>query len=253
LPALTRRTILVTRPQGRADRLCQLIDEAGGHAIHYPVIEILPPHDNSSLANIKTKLDQFEIAIFISPTTVSKTASLLPLFPEPLKVAAIGSKTAALLEQHGVVVSIQADGHNSESLLTHPLLQADAVKDLNIVIFRGEGGRAFLGDQLSHRGAHIHYVESYRRALPDVSTLPDDILDTLDAITISSNEGLDNLMQLLRQTLDTQAATILSVPIIVASDKTVKNAQSYGFSTVLRAKNATDEACFEQLEKLFNK
>ncbi len=246
MPALVNRNILVTRPQGRADKLCQLINDAGGRAIHYPVIEILPPLDNRSLLNIKEYLYQYDIAIFISPTAVLQTANLLPLFPEHLQVAAIGSKTASMLEDHYIPVTIQTDGHNSESLLTHPALQAPAVTNMKILIFRGEGGRAFLGNSLIHRGAQVRYVESYRRALPVAAEPSTNTLKQLDAITISSNEGLDNLMLLVKN-----PDIILNIPVIVASDKTVTNACSYGFNHVHLAENATDEACFAQLRTLF--
>lgn len=246
MPALVNRNILVTRPQGRADNLCQLINDAGGQAIHYPVIEILPPLDNRSLLNIKEYLYQYDIAIFISPTAVLHTANLLPLFPEHLQIAAIGSKTAGMLENHYLPVSIQTNGHNSESLLTHPALQTPAVTNMKILIFRGEGGRAFLGNSLIHRGAQVRYVESYRRALPVSPALSADKLKQLDAITISSNEGLDNLMLLVEN-----PDIILKIPVIVASDKTVANAGSYGFKHVHLAENATDEACFAQLRTLF--
>jgi len=246
MPALINRNILVTRPQGRADTLCQLINDAGGRAIHYPVIEILPPLDNRSLLNIKEQLHQYDIAIFISPTAVLQTANLLPLFPEHLQIAAIGSKTAGMLEDRYIPVTIQTDGHNSESLLTHPALQTPAVTNMKILIFRGEGGRAFLGDSLLHRGAQVHYVESYRRGLP-VSPAPStDTLKRLDAITISSNEGLDNLMLLIRD-----PDSILNIPVIVPSGKADANARSYGFSHVYQAENATDEACFARLRTLF--
>ena len=243
---LHNRKILVTRPEDRADHLCQLIEQAGGTAIRYPVIEILPPLDNSSLITIKEQLHQFDVAIFISPTAVIQTLNLIPLLPEHLQIAAIGSKTAAMLEQHGLPVTIATSGHNSESLLTHPALQAPNLANQRILIFRGEGGRAFLGDQLSRRGAHIRYVESYRRALPEAPALSSDCLASLAAITISSNEGLDNLMLMLNNN-----TVILPIPLIVASDKAVINAKSYGFSRVFQAENATDEACFAVLKTLF--
>lgn len=244
---LADKTILVTRPQGRADNLCRLIEAAGGAALHYPVIEILPPLDNSSLLAIKDRLHQYDIAIFISPTAVAQTASLLPLLPDHMDIAAIGSKTQAMLETHGVRVGIRPPGHDSEALLRHPAMRLPAVTHKKILIFRGEGGRAFLGDMLSRRGAHVHYVESYRRALPDAPALDAEQLARLDAIAISSNEGLDNLML-----LNTDASRLLEIPLIAPSDAAVINAEQYGFKQVLRAANATDEACLQSLIALFS-
>ncbi len=243
---LNNRNILVTRPQERAENLCQLISAAGGHAIAYPVIEILPLLDNNHLINIKDQLHQYDVAIFISPTAVVQTLKQVPLFPEQLKIAAIGSKTAQLLQHYGIHVSIHPDGHNSESLLSHYALQTSIISDKKILIFRGQSGRAFLGDSLTQRGAQICYVESYRRSLPDMPPLSTDVLSQLDAITINSNESLNNLMRLNKH------PAILSTPVIIASDKAAKNAESYGFKSIYQAKNATDEACLSSLKKLFN-
>ncbi len=243
---LNNRNILVTRPQERAENLCQLIKLAGGHAMAYSVIEILPPLDNNPLINIENQLHQYNVAIFISPTAVAQTLKQISLFPEQLKIAAIGSKTAQLLQHYGIHVSIHPDGHNSESLLSHYALQPSAIAGKKILIFRGQGGRAFLGDHLTQRGAQIYYVESYRRGLPDIPPLSTDILAQLDVITLNSNESLNNLMQLNKY------PAILSTPIIIASDKTARNADSYGFKSIYQAKNATDEACLSSLKKLFN-
>jgi len=144
MPALVNRNILVTRPQGRADKLCQLINDAGGRAIHYPVIEILPPLDFRSLLNIKEYLYQYDIAVFIQPyPPYYRLLICCHYSPNHLQVAAIGSKTASMLEDHYIPVTIQTDGHNSESLLTHPALQAPAVTNMKILISGGRGVALF--------------------------------------------------------------------------------------------------------------
>ena len=67
------------------------------------------------------------------------------------------------------------------------------------MIFRGEGGREYLGDALSARGAHVDYVACYRRAKPEsgAAGLNDAFREgRVDAVTITSSEGLDNLWAL---------------------------------------------------------
>jgi uroporphyrinogen-III synthase len=73
------------------------------------------------------------------------------------------------------------------------------VRDKSIVVFRGEGGRELLGDTLAARGARVEYAECYRRTRPAFSTTePGWARDPLDAVTVSSSEGLVNLDALLR-------------------------------------------------------
>ena len=69
-----------------------------------------------------------------------------------------------------------------------------------IVIFRGDGGREMLGDTLIERGAQIEYAECYRRSRPDVNAgnlLRQWSRNEINAVTITSSEGLRNLYDML--------------------------------------------------------
>ena len=72
---LSNKTILITRPDGREKHLKQLIEQAGGKVIHYPVINIQPPPelDIQQLLLLRKKLHSFTMAIFISPTAVEQS------------------------------------------------------------------------------------------------------------------------------------------------------------------------------------
>ena len=69
-----------------------------------------------------------------------------------------------------------------------------------IVIFRGDEGRALLGDTLRARGAHVDYVACYRREAPRSGA--EGLRERLSAgdahaLTLTSVEGLDNLLRAL--------------------------------------------------------
>jgi uroporphyrinogen-III synthase len=201
---LARKRVLVTRPREQATALAVLIREAGGEPILFPAIDIASPADPNPFFGMADRLEQFDLAIFISPTAVQKAFELLQArhpgreWPGHLRVAAIGSGSARELERRGFKSVLVPPGDaDSEALLASPGL--GDVHGKSIVVFRGEGGRELLGDTLAARGARVEYAECYRRARPVVSaTEPEWARDALDAVTVSSGEGLANLDALLR-------------------------------------------------------
>jgi len=236
---LFNKTILITRPDGREMHLRQLIEQAGGKVIHYPVINIqpLPELDIKQLLLLRKKLHSFTMAIFISSTAVEQSQIYFPALPEHFIIVAIGTKTSKALQQQGLHVDIEASEHNTESLLKDPFFQMPKIEGHRILIFRGTGGRALLGDTLIRRGAQVRYVETYQREIPHHPPLTEHQVMTLAAITISSNEGLDNLVTLMED-----PSLLIDVPLVVPSQRAHTLARQHGFKTIITAQNATDEA-----------
>jgi uroporphyrinogen-III synthase len=237
-------TVLVTRPLELSKQLASQIEKLGAQTIIYPAISIEAPEDNARRDQELQQLGRYDIAIFISPSAVSKTFEHLDSLPPALQVAAIGSSTEKTLAQHNIMVAIKPEGHNSEALLGHPLLQAKAISGKSIIVFRGEGGREKLGETLVSRGANIFYAEMYRRALPkNTASLTDDELKSINIITVSSNQGLQNLFD-----LTTNTDTLREIPLLVPGDRGEQLASSLGFTHIIRAANATDRACIKALQ-----
>ena len=61
--------VLVTRPEHQADELVSAIEEAGGEAIRFPVIDI-EPHDSVDVNRSLEALPASDIMIFISTNAV---------------------------------------------------------------------------------------------------------------------------------------------------------------------------------------
>ena len=184
------RGILITRPREQAQGLAKLVEAAGGRAIVFPAIEIQD-------VPLRT-LAEFDLAIFVSPTAVNRALAAMK-WPARAKAAALGRGTQRELERHGIKGIIAPDaGADSEALLAAPELQRVAGR--RIVILRGEGGRSLLGDTLAARGAQVEYAECYRRVRPQTDSGP--LLTAfakgaVHAVTVSSAEGLENLLEML--------------------------------------------------------
>ena len=209
----------------------------------FAAIEITAPDDMASRDYIIQHLAEFDLAIFISPTAVEETCKVIPEFPATLQLAAIGSRTARAIEDCGYTADILSSGHDSESLLQHEQLQGGSLNGKRIVIFRGVGGRELLGDSLTERGAHIYYAEMYQRSKPPSGDDFNRLLGEVDIITVSSNQGLQNLYELAT---DKQALTRL--PIVVPGERAYTLAHSLDFSKIQVADNATDEACINAIK-----
>lgn len=246
LPANTLQglKIMVTRPQQLANHLVGLIEGKGGQTFLYPVITILGPGDTEQLEKTLKQLSDFDIAIFISPTAVSKTLERINTLPVGIDVAAIGSSTVAALHNAAIKVAIKPQGHDSEALLQHQQLQTENLRGKKVVIFRGQGGRELLGNTLASRGATVSYAEMYRRIRNDkLPPLTTDNLKSVNIIAITSNEGLQNLYDLAAD-----KTTLLDTPLLVPGSRSRSFAETLGFRTIIRSENATDEACIKALE-----
>jgi uroporphyrinogen-III synthase len=246
---LSNKTILITRPLGREKHLRQIIEQAGGSIIHYPAFDIQPPADLDikQLIRLRDQLHSFTMAIFISQTAVEQSHLYFPVLPEHLTVVSIGSKTTSALEQQNIHVDIEAKEHDTESLLQAVEFQMPQIQGQRVLIFRGVGGRALLGDTLVRRGAQVRYVETYRREIPPLPPLTEQQIESLDALTVSSNEGLDNLITLMED-----PSPLIDIPLVLPSQRAAKLARQHGFKTIISAQNATDEATLAALTSYFS-
>jgi uroporphyrinogen-III synthase len=230
---LAGRRIAVTRPREQAAGLAALVREAGGEPLVFPALEILPPADPGKALAIMARLEEFDLAIFVSRNAARQGLELARRarggkpWPAGLAVAAIGSGTRRELEGHGLGgVIAPGEEADSEALLALPQLAAPAGK--SVLIVRGEGGRGFLGEALAARGARVTYVECYRRALPDGDLAPLAAAlgaGEVDAVTASSAEGLANLLAMLGAEA---RAALLRLPLFVPHRRVAEAAARHG-------------------------
>lgn len=227
--------ILVTRPTGQAESLCRRIESLGWRAIPFPTVEI-DPLDNAG----PWFEEDYDYLIFVSRNAVTCGLSRIQGKNDALQYAAVGKGTASELKQHGKQVQIvPAERWDSEGLLTHPELNVVAGK--KILILRGKGGRALLGDELTNRGAKVEYGEVYRRVQPtaDTASLIEIWPEQIRLIIATSNEILANLAAMLG---DIAPVLLRSTPLLVVSERGRVYAQSLGCEQVLVAESAGDEA-----------
>ena len=231
---LTGIGIAITRPIDQAKKLANLIEQAGGTPILFPLIEITPLKDYSQFEVVISDIATYDWAIFISSNAVQNG---MPHFikkgiPSTLQFAAIGPVTASELQNFGVKeVLIPNDRFDSESLLTLP--EMANVTNKKILIVRGVGGRDVLAETLKTQGATVTFAECYQRTNPQTNC---DLLaqlwadKKLHAIVVTSSEAMRHLLALagdadwLKQvTLFVNHARISELPLQIGLKVVVAN------------------------------
>lgn len=254
--ALARRAVLVTRPAGLSDRLVALLRAAGGEAVLLPAIEILDADDGAALGAAIDQLEEYDFAIFVSPTAAAMANAAVRArrdWPAGLKRIAVGRGTASALRGVGMT-DVSAPEGRGDSDAVAALPELAEVAGRRIVIFRGQGGREVLREALEARGAKVDYAECYRRALPRVDIGP--LAERwrrggIDAVSITSAEGLRNLFQLIGA--DGQGGALLrATPVFVPHPRVGEAARSLGIERVI-VTGAGDDALIEALDAFFAK
>lgn len=228
--------VLVTRPQHQAEFLCDRVTNAGGEAIAFPTIDIVP-----IVGNGVEDLNKQDIIIFVSRNAVTYFDNALKqqLANNVLHVA-VGASTAICMQEYGFQHVLQAPPPaGTESLLTMPELQN--VEGKRVLIVRGQDGRELLAETLTARGAKTSYIEVYQRALPTPSKECVQQALLAECIIIASVNSLVNLCQLIGK------ENIKNKHLIVVSNRIKQYAIEQGFAHINVAEGADDDALMQQL------
>jgi len=203
--------VLVTRPRTQATELVNAIEEHGGRAYCFPVLEIVA-FDGDVVRRQAAEMNEPDIVIFVSRNAVEYGIQ----YTDGGKIAVIGPATAKAVDAAGRVVDIQpASGYDSEHLLAEAPLQNVAGKHVRII--RGTSGRELLAEELTMRGAIVEYLSVYERRLPDVG--PETLADLearwrqgeINIVTVMSVQSLINLAEILPAWCAAQLASTLLV------------------------------------------
>ncbi len=221
--ALAGCGVLVTRPRHQAEDLARAIENAGGTAIRFPVIEIIG-RDAKVVSTEYNALPEPDVVLFVSKNAAYFGRDIV--IGDRSKIGAIGPATKYQLEDNGRSVGIfPTDAFDSEHLLTHPEL--NDVDGKRVTIVRGERGRALLGDKLEQRGADVSYLSAYRRQIRDVPEAEIAALDGIwrtggvDIVTALSVESFENLMQLIAPS---SIEFLQNTPLVAPSARVIQTA-----------------------------
>ena len=243
---LKNQKILVTRPMWQVEKLCRMIEEKGGIAIRFPVIDIVPPANKSIVIDMLSRLNNYHIAIFVSRNAVDQTLKLLGKkrsILASLELVAIGMGTAQELKYADFKNVIHASGlASSEALLEVKALQPSNISNKQVVILRGETGRELLANELYKRGARVENICVYQQLCPSYEKAFLKKIWTENIphlVVVTSSQGLYNLFNILKPTYH---STLLLIPLLVFSRRTADLAIKLGFKKLpIIAKETSDQ------------
>ena len=161
--------VLVTRPAHQNHKLCDLVFAHGGEPVVCPLIKIEPTYAHEALLTVLTRIDDIDIAIFVSTNAVTHGLGALTsqgqTLSESTQVFAVGATTALMLQ----AADIRVDGvplglSGANGLRALPTFRN--VSNRRVVVFRGNGGESSLLEWLKNEGARVCVADTYRREMP---------------------------------------------------------------------------------------
>jgi uroporphyrinogen-III synthase len=204
-PDLAGRTIAVTRAEEQLGAARRLFEAAGATVVDLPALVIGPPDDWGPLDDALAELDQFHWILFSSANGVQavqrrliRRGGSLGHRPRGVKIAAVGRKTAAALEDLGATADFVPPDFIAESLVEH--FPVSGWGQRLLVPRVQSGGRTLLAEAFGEAGARVVEVAAYESRCP--AALPSRALLTLDqgrveAITFSSGKTVSHVARML--------------------------------------------------------
>ena len=236
---------LVVRPAAQANQLVQMLRQLGHAPLCCPLLETRPGCD---LPHLGEMLREADLVIAVSMHAVHFAHYFLlqtgQTWPH-IDYFAVGQASADAFAEAGIQALCPADPR-SEGLLALPTLQG--VSGRRVLILRGNDGRDLIARTLASRGALVHYCATYERHYPD---LDGDALIRhwqaagLDSLLITSGELLQRLLALVP---GPQHPWLYDRLLVVPSPRVAEMAEGAGFTRIVIAQGASNQALVAALE-----
>ena len=249
--------VLITRPCPLGDDIAGAIEEHGGTAVKFPVIEISAPDSFVALDALLHGIQDFDLLVFVSVATIEGFVTRMEqqniILPKVLKIAAMGPKTARLGRDKGLNIDfVPEPSLDSEGLLVSLLDRERGMelKNTRVAILRGQSGRDLLKIRLEKFGADVTFVPCYTRRITSRPIQP--IVDIwsageIDAVLITSVSILDGLVELLGQK---NAVLLLDSPVITISERIRDQCIRRGIACVRVAEGVSNDCLLDTMSEV---
>ena len=235
------KRVLVTRSRSQSAALVRLLADAGADPIEIPAIEIEPVDDTGEVDAVLCTLPDYDWVVFTSTNSVERLFDRLNALGRDArefhssKVAAIGTATAASIEERGIIADIVSRESQSQSLVDG--LGKQGIGGLHILLPGAETRPKRLAQGLKRLGGIVRELTLYRTVLPpDAPARLANALDSgVDVVTFTSSSTVTNLVTML----DGGAARLDEVKVACIGPVTAETAKKSGLTVDIMAEDST--------------
>ena len=254
------RQFLITRPRRNSSVLAGRLRRLGAQVIELPAIrtEMITPNERLGevLASVGKDVPE-EWLVFTSPAGVeiffeqlaAQKIDLRTLFASSVKIAAIGSATAAELEKRGLIPELVPAVYSAVHLGSS--LAGCAARDSRITILRAEQGSQELIPPLLEAGLTVQDIPLYRTVCETHPFLREKIgklfeSGEIDAVTFTSGSTVRGFVQSMGEMDFTR------IEAVCIGEQTAREARKYGMKIHV-AREASMDAMVEKITELYRR
>jgi len=215
--------VLITRPTGDGDGEWKTaLENEGASVISYPTLEIAPPNTWEGVDQAITDIRAYGWIIFTSQTAVRSFASRCSggRLPSGPRIAAVGLKTAAVVERHGRTCDVVATDSRQEGLLD---VLAGKLLNQAVLLPKAAVTRPLLAQTLRASGCRVDELVVYQNLVPNL--LPVD--PTFDVVVVGSPSALRGFL------LKNDVGLLAGKVMVVIGPTSAAFARSFGLRPVI--------------------
>ncbi|MEO8503078.1 MAG: uroporphyrinogen-III synthase [Acidobacteriota bacterium] len=191
--------VAITRAEPPGGPLQERLQRAGARVLHWCAIANAPPEDQGAFAKAVGDLKSYDWMIFASARAVESVVTVLAashkFLPAKLRIAAVGSGTAAAAQSAGWNVERIGERFSAEGLLESFRASGEAA-GTRVLLPGSQLAGPELANGLSRLGAIVEPVQAYRtvpRKLDTVMCRAQVAAGEVDAVTFASPSAVAGL------------------------------------------------------------
>jgi len=195
------RRIVVTRARAQASEFLSILESLGAECIEFPTIQVVPPDSWEIVDNAISTIGDFGWVVFTSANGVDFFLTRLAAAGKDMRdlkgvrLAAIGPKTAAVLENIGIRPDLVPDEYRAEAVAAE--MKERGIKGVRVLLARAAEARDVLPVELKTAGAHVTVAPVYKTIRPEgdgsrVRRLLSN--GAVDAVTFTSSSTVTNFI-----------------------------------------------------------